>query len=174
MTVREFSTFKPSLGKNVFIDETAVVIGQVSLGDDCSVWPNAVIRGDINTITVGHRTNIQDGTIIHVDHDSKFHPGGSQVVIGNDVTIGHQVLLHGCKIEDCCLIGMGSLILDEAILEKYVLLGAGSLVPGGKILDGGYLWLGRPAKKIRPLTEEELEFFEYSAKHYATLKEKHR
>ena len=153
-----------------YIDEDAVVIGDVTLGVDSSIWPMCSIRGDVNLIRIGERTNIQDGSVIHVTHRFGALPEGYPVHIGNDVTVGHKVILHGCTVEDLCLIGMGSSVLDGAIIRSKVLLGAGSLVPEGKDLEGGYLWLGRPAKKMRELTEQELKWFEYSAKHYVTLK----
>lgn len=170
MAIRSFKGTKPQLGKKVYVDESAAVIGDVALGDDASIWPMCSIRGDVNLIRIGARTNIQDGSVIHVTHRYSELPEGNATRIGNDVTVGHKVMLHGCTVEDLCLIGMGSTILDGAIIRSRVLLGAGSLVPEGKDLEGGYLWLGRPAKKARELTEAELKWFEYSARHYVKLK----
>ena len=133
------------------------------------MWPQAVARGDINPITIGKRTNVQDGTIIHVTHKSDYSPG-YEVRIGNDVTIGHSAIIHACKIEDRVLVGMGSIILDGAIIQHDVMLGAGSLVGPGKTLESGFLYLGSPAKKIRKLNEKELKFLVYSAKGYVELK----
>jgi len=169
--IRKYKNITPTLGNGVYVDEQASVIGDVVLGDDCSVWPMAVLRGDVNKIRVGDRSNIQDGTIVHVTHGYSAVPDGYGVSIGNDVTIGHNVTVHGCTIEDECLIGIGSTILDGAVIHKHVLLGAGSLVTEGKQLHGGFLWMGRPAKKVRELTEDEIKWFGYSANHYKKLKD---
>ncbi len=170
MTIRSFKGISPKLASRVYVDESAAVIGDVELGEDASVWPMCSIRGDVNLIRIGARTNIQDGSVLHVTHRYGVLPEGHATVIGNDVTVGHKVMLHGCTVEDLCLIGMGSTVLDGAIIRSRVLLGAGSLVPEGKDLEGGYLWLGRPAKKVRELTDEELKWFQYSALHYVKLK----
>ncbi|WJW75603.1 gamma carbonic anhydrase family protein [Thiohalobacter sp. IOR34] len=174
MSIRDFDGHTPRIDASAFVDETALVIGDVEIGADSSLWPMVVARGDIHRIRIGARSNIQDGSVIHVTHDSDHVPGGHPVVIGDGVTVGHQVTLHGCTIEDDCLIGMGSLVLDGARIERGTLLGAGSLVSPGKVLEGGYLWLGRPAKRIRPLTAEERGYLGYSADHYVRLKERHR
>lgn len=170
MSIRSYKGISPELGKQVYVDEAAVVIGNVVLGDDCSVWPMAVIRGDVNSIHIGQRSNIQDGTVIHVTHRYSVNLEGHAVHIGDDVTIGHNVTVHGCTIEDRCLIGIGCTILDSAIIHSDVLLGAGSLVSEGKELESGHLYIGTPAKKVRELTDEEMAWFEYSAKHYQNLK----
>jgi carbonic anhydrase/acetyltransferase-like protein (isoleucine patch superfamily) len=170
VTLRAYRGISPRLAPTAYVDPAAVVIGNVEIGDDASVWPMTVIRGDVNSIRIGQRSNIQDGSVIHVTHKHKERPQGHAVVIGDDVTVGHQVVLHGCVIEDRCLIGMGSIVLDGAVLRSHVLLGAGSLVAEGKELEGGYLWLGRPAKRMRPLTADEMDWFEYSARHYVKLK----
>ena len=170
MTVRRFQGISPRIAANAYVDDSAVVIGDVSIGEDASLWPMVVARGDINFIEIGARTNIQDGTILHVSHDSEFAPGGFPLRIGADITVGHQVILHGCHIEDGCLIGMGATVMDGAILRTGVLLGAGSLVPPGQELEGGYLWVGSPARRVRPLREQERAFLEYSPQHYVELK----
>lgn len=170
MTIRSFKGIAPILGTGAYVDESAAVIGDVQLGEDASIWPMCSIRGDVNSIRIGARTNIQDGSVIHVSHGYSELPEGYATRVGCDVTVGHKVMLHGCTIEDLCLIGMGSTVLDGAIIRSNALLGAGSLVPEGKDLEGGYLWLGRPAKKMRALTEQELKWFEYSAMHYVKLK----
>jgi len=170
MAIRSFKGVTPKLGKDAYIDESAVVIGDVALGEDASIWPVCSIRGDVNLIRIGARSNIQDGSVIHVTRRHSDLEGGYATRIGSDVTVGHKVMLHGCTVEDLCLIGMGSIVLDGAIIRSKVLLGAGSLVPEGKELEGGYLWLGRPAKKMRELTVQELQWFEYSAQHYVKLK----
>ena len=159
----------PQLARGAWVHPHATVIGEVSLGVGSSVWPGAVIRGDVNSIQIGDETNIQDGSVLHVSHKTELDPLGGPLKIGARVTIGHTVILHACTIEDECLIGMGSIILDHAVVKTRVLLGAGSLVPEGKVLDSGYLYLGRPAKPVRLLTAEELAYFNYSARHYVKL-----
>lgn len=160
----------PQLGHGVYLHPSALVIGDVTLGDDASVWPGAVIRGDVNRIVIGASTNIQDGSVLHVSHKSSWDPGGAPLVIGANVTIGHKVILHGCSIADECLIGMGAIVMDKVVVEPRVLVGAGSLVSEGRVLESGHLYLGSPARKIRPLTEGELAHFAYSARHYIRLK----
>lgn len=174
MAIRPYKNISPTVAPSAYVDESAVVIGDVVIGEDSSVWPLCVLRGDVNFIRVGSRTNIQDGTIVHVTHRHADMPEGRATIIGNDVTIGHQCVVHACTIEDRCLIGIGSIILDGAVLRAGMLLGAGSLVTEGKELDGGYLWLGRPAQRIRELTEKERRWLEYSAQNYARLKNDYR
>jgi carbonic anhydrase/acetyltransferase-like protein (isoleucine patch superfamily) len=159
----------PTLGTGAWVHPRATVIGEVSIGADASVWPGAVIRGDVNSIAIGAASNIQDGSVLHVSHKTPANPAGGPLVIGARVTVGHTVILHACTIGDECLIGMGSIILDRAVVQKHVLLGAGSLVPEGKVLESGHLYLGRPAKMVRPLTAEEIAYFSYSAEHYVKL-----
>lgn len=164
----------PSIASSAWIHPSAQIIGEVALGEDASIWCNAVIRGDVNRIVIGAGTNIQDLSMLHVSHKSEWDPAGAPLTIGARVTIGHSVILHGCTIGDECLVGMGSIIMDKAVLEPRVLLGAGSLVPEGKTLQGGYLYLGRPAKPLRPLTPDELAYFDYSARHYIELARSYR
>jgi len=171
--IRSFEDFTPQLAPGVFIDDSAVVTGNVSIGEDSSVWPCCSIRGDIHVITIGARTNIQDGSILHVTHDSEYAPGGFGLTVGDDVTVGHNVVLHACTVEDLCLIGMGSLVLDGAIVRSGAMVGAGSLVPPNKELEGGYMWLGSPVKRVRELTDKEKSFLEYSAQQYVELKNRH-
>jgi carbonic anhydrase/acetyltransferase-like protein (isoleucine patch superfamily) len=159
----------PVIPSSAYVHPSAQIIGEVSLGEDASVWCGAVIRGDVNRITIGAGTNIQDLSVLHVSHKSEWDSAGAPLAVGDRVTVGHSVILHGCTIHEECLIGMGSIIMDKAVLEPHVLLGAGSLVPEGKLLQGGYLYLGRPAKQLRPLTAEELAYFDYSASHYIKL-----
>lgn len=173
MTIRKLENHTPSIHASAYIDPTAVVIGQVSIGEHSSVWPMTVIRGDINTITIGNRTNIQDGSVLHVTHDGEYSPGGAKLTIGNDVTVGHSVVLHACTLEDTCLIGIGSVVLDGAIVRSHAMVGAGSIVTGGKEIEGGYLWMGRPARKVRALTEKEIAYLSYSSAHYAKIKDMH-
>lgn len=170
-TLRDYLNFRPHLGLRVYVDPAATVIGQVVLGDDVSVWPNVVLRGDVNRIEVGARSNIQDGAIGHVTHDGPFTPGGIELQIGADVTVGHGAVLHACSIGNRCLVGMAALVLDGAVLEDEVMLGAGSLVAPGKRLESGWLYRGRPATPARRLTPAEIEMLKYSAAHYVRLKD---
>ncbi len=171
--IRDFENFSPQISPKAFIDDSAVVTGNVTIGEDSSIWPCCSVRGDIHSITIGARTNIQDGSILHVTHDSKYAPGGFKLTVGNDVTVGHNVVLHACTVEDLCLIGMGSVVLDGAVIQSGAMVGAGSLVPPNKVLEGGFMWLGSPVKKVRKLTEKEKEFLAYSAKQYVKLKDRH-
>jgi len=168
-SIRPYKGILPTLTASSWVDESAVVIGRCSLGEDVGVWPNATLRGDVNEIKIGARSNIQDGCVLHTTHESE-RSKGSKCIVGEDVTVGHNVVLHGCVIEDECLIGMGSVVLDNAVVQKHVLVGANALVPAGKVLESGYLYLGSPVKKIRELTQEEKAFFKYSAQHYVKLK----
>jgi carbonic anhydrase/acetyltransferase-like protein (isoleucine patch superfamily) len=167
--ISPFNGIYPELASGAWVHPRATVIGDVKLGEDASVWPGAVVRGDVNSIRIGAGTNIQDNSVLHVSHRTPADPAGGPLVIGARVTVGHTVILHACTIEDECLIGMGSIILDRAVIRKHVLLGAGSLVPEGKVLESGYLYLGRPAKMVRELTAEEMAYFNYSAEHYIKL-----
>jgi carbonic anhydrase/acetyltransferase-like protein (isoleucine patch superfamily) len=171
MNIRPFRNVRPQLGARVFVDPTAAVIGQVTIGDDSSVWPTAVVRGDVNTIRIGARTSIQDGSVLHVTHDQTGIPGGRALTIGDDVTVGHRVVLHACTIGNLCLIGMGSVLLDGVVTEELVLIGAGSVVSPGKRLESRGLYVGVPARRVRDLTSQELDFFAYSAAHYVKLKD---
>ncbi len=172
--IRPYQGKQPLIAPSAWIDPTAVVVGDVEIGEDSSLWPLAVVRGDVHYIRIGAQTNIQDGSVLHVSHDSRFLPGGAPLIIHDRVTVGHQVVLHGCEIHDCCLIGIGARILDRAVVQSMTLLGAGSLVPPGRVLESGYLWHGAPVKRVRPLTETEREYLEYSAQHYVRLADRHR
>ncbi len=172
-SIRAWQGLQPTLGDRVWVDPAASVIGRVELGDDASVWPGAVLRGDVNEIHVGARSNIQDGTICHVTHDGPYTPGGLPLVLGEDITVGHGAVLHACKIGDRCLIGMGALVLDGAEIAADVMLAAGSLVSPGKRLESGRLYRGRPAEPVRELSERELEMLRYSAAHYVRLKDQY-
>ena len=172
--IRSFQGVSPVLGEGTYVDEAATVIGDVVLGDDVSIWPGTVVRGDVNYIRIGARTNVQDGSIIHVTHDGPYgKPGGFATVIGEDVTIGHAAVIHACVIEDACLIGMGATILDGATIKKNGFVGAGAVIPPGKVVESGELWLGNPAKCVRKLSEKEIEQLYYSAQHYVRLKDKY-
>ena len=168
--IQSFLGHFPQLAAGVYVHASASVIGEVTLGENVSVWPGAAIRGDINFIRIGAGSNIQDCAVLHVNHKSSQDPLGSPLIIGNNVTIGHTVILHGCTIEDESLIGMGCIVMDKVIVQKHVLVAAGSLVPEGKVLESGYLYVGRPAKRVRALTADEIKFFMVSANGYITLK----
>lgn len=173
MNIRPYQGAHPQLGERVFIDPSAVVIGDVTLGDDVSVWPTAVIRGDVQRISIGAKTSVQDGSILHVTHAGAGNPDGLALIIGEQVTIGHLAMLHGCTIHNQVLIGMGSMVMDGAVIESQVVLGAGSLVAPGKVLKSGYLYVGRPAKQVRELNEKERAFFAYTADNYVNWKNQH-
>ncbi|OBW95422.1 gamma carbonic anhydrase family protein [Gallibacterium salpingitidis] len=168
MTIRKYLSYQPQLGEHVYIDEAATVIGKVWLADQVSIWPGAVLRGDVNDIRIGARSNVQDLSVLHTTRSSESNPQGSPLHIGEDVTIGHHVTLHGCTIGNRVLVGMGTIILDDAIIEDDVIIGAGSLVPPRKRLISGYLYLGSPVKQVRPLTESERAFLPISAQNYVT------
>lgn len=174
MTIRNFENFTPQIADSVYVDPLAVVIGQVKIAENSSLWPFVSARGDIHHITIGAYTNIQDNSVLHVNHDGPYSPGGQPLAIGDYVTVGHGVILHACTVEHHCLVGMGSVVLDGAVLEPYTLLAAGSLVSPHKRLAGGYLWRGRPATQARPLSDEEKAQIDYSAKHYAELANRHK
>ncbi|WP_394204859.1 gamma carbonic anhydrase family protein [Shewanella waksmanii] len=169
-SLRTYKGIRPTLHNNVYIDPACVLVGDITIGDDSSVWPLVAARGDVNHITIGQRTNIQDGTVLHVTRTSAANPVGHPLIIGDDVTIGHKAMLHGCQVGNRILIGMGAIILDGAVIEDDVILGAGSLVPPGKTLEKGFLYVGSPAKKARPLTDAEKAFLPASAENYVKLK----
>lgn len=172
MPIRPFQGHQPMLGARVYVDPAATVIGDVVLGDDVSIWPGAVVRGDVNHIRIGARTNVQDGTIVHVTHEGPFtRPGGFPTVIGADVTIGHAAVIHACTIEDACLIGMHATVLDGAVVRKHGFVGAGAVVSPGKVVGERELWLGNPARMVRVLDDREIEALYYSASHYVKLKD---
>ncbi|ELQ5997941.1 gamma carbonic anhydrase family protein [Cronobacter dublinensis] len=171
--LRPYKNTFPQTGQRVMVDSSSVVIGDVRMADDVGVWPLVVIRGDVNYVSVGARTNIQDGSVLHVTHKSSYNPDGNPLLIGEDVTVGHKVMLHGCTIGNRVLVGMGSIVLDGAIIEDDVMIGAGSLVPQNKRLESGYLYLGSPVKQIRPLKEAEREGLRYSANNYVKWKDEY-
>jgi carbonic anhydrase/acetyltransferase-like protein (isoleucine patch superfamily) len=173
VSIREFQGKQPEFPNSVYIDSSAVVIGDVIMAEDVSIWPTTVIRGDVHSIRIGAGTNVQDGCVLHVSHAGKYAPEGYPLTIGTGVTIGHRAVVHACSVGDYCLIGAGAVIMDGAVLEDYVILGAGALVPPGKKLLGSFLYVGSPAKQIRPLTEGEKEFLIYSYQHYIHLKDEY-
>lgn len=167
--IRPYLDHSPKIDTTCYIDEMSVVIGDVSLAENVSVWPFAVIRGDVNHIHIGKNSNVQDHSMLHVSHKKADKPEGSPLIIGEDVTIGHHVKLHGCTIGNRVLVGIGTIILDDVIVEDDVMIGAGSLVPPNKVLESGYLYVGSPVKKVRPLTEKEIAFLPYSAQNYVKV-----
>ena len=173
MAIRRFAQHTPKVGPRVFVDRSAVVLGDVEIGEDSSVWPLTVVRGDMHHIRIGARTSVQDGSVLHITHAGPFNPDGFPLLIGDDVTIGHKVMLHGCTLGNRILVGMGCTIMDGAVVEDEVIIGAGSLVPPGKRLESGYLYVGTPVKQARPLTDKERAFFPYSAANYVKLKDQH-
>ena len=163
----------PTLGTRVYVDPAAVVIGQATLGDDCSVRPAAVIRGDVNVITIGARTSVQDGSVLHVTHDGPYWPGGFALGIGDDVTIGHRAILHGCTVGNRCLIGMGAMVMDGAVVEDEVMIGGGALVTPGSRCERGSLYVGSPARRVRGLSDREITQLAYSAHWYVKVKDQY-
>jgi len=168
--LRSYRGVIPKLGASVYIDESAVLVGDISIADDVSIWPLVAARGDVNTISIGARTNIQDGTVLHVTRKSAGNPEGNLLCIGEDVTVGHKCMLHGCVLGNRILVGMGAIIMDGAIVESDVFIGAGSLVPPNKVLKSGYLYVGNPVKQARLLKESESAFLKQSAINYVELK----
>ncbi|MBL1377045.1 gamma carbonic anhydrase family protein [Zobellella iuensis] len=169
-SVNSYNGITPKLGKGVFVEKSAVLYGAIELGDDASIWPLVAARGDVNYIRIGARTNIQDGTVLHVTRKSTARPDGLPLIIGEDVTIGHKAMLHACTIGNRVLVGMGCIILDGALVGDDVIIGAGSLVPPGRRLESGFLYVGSPVKQVRPLTEAEKAFLPESADNYVRLK----
>ncbi|WP_029988365.1 MULTISPECIES: gamma carbonic anhydrase family protein [unclassified Serratia (in: enterobacteria)] len=172
-SVRPYLHYSPQIGLRVMIDPSSVVIGNVDLADDVSIWPLVSIRGDVNAVKIGARSNIQDGSVLHVTHKSDYNPAGYPLLIGEDVTVGHKAMLHGCTIGNRVLVGMGSILLDGAVIEDDVMIGAGSLVAPGKRLESGYLYVGSPARQVRALTPAELEGLRYSANNYVRWKDEY-
>jgi carbonic anhydrase/acetyltransferase-like protein (isoleucine patch superfamily) len=173
MAIRSFQGITPTLGARVYVDPAATVIGDVVLGDDVSIWPGTIVRGDVNFIRIGARTNVQDGAVLHVTHDGDYTPGGFPLVIGSDVTIGHGAIVHACTVRDACLIGMNATVLDGAVINRHSLVAAGAVIAPGKIVGEGELWVGNPARCARKLTGEEIEKLYYSAQHYVKLKNRY-
>ena len=171
--IRTHHGVTPRIAATAFIADTAVVIGDVEIGDLASVWYGCVLRGDSNSIRIGARTNIQDGTIIHVNHEREGAQG-TKTIIGADITVGHMALLHACTLEDGCFIGMKACVMDGAVIETGAMVAAGALITPGKRVKRGELWAGNPAKLMRRLSEKEMQFFAYSAKHYVELAHSYR
>lgn len=171
--IRSFAAHTPKISERAYIDDTALIIGQVTLEENSSIWPMSVLRGDVQTITIGKNTNIQDSCVLHVTHASRrTTPNGIPLIMGNNITVGHKAVLHACTIDDNCLIGMGSIIMDKTTIHSDTIIAAGSLVPPNKTLESGYLWVGNPIKKVRKLTDKETEYIAYSAANYVALAQK--
>jgi carbonic anhydrase/acetyltransferase-like protein (isoleucine patch superfamily) len=170
-----FKQWTPVLGDRTWIADSADVVGNVTLGDDCSIWFGCVVRGDVHYISIGDRTNIQDLSMVHVTHYKKPDMSdGNPTIIGSDVTVGHRVMLHGCTIEDACLIGMSATILDGAVIGRESIVGAGALVTKNKVFPPRSLIMGSPAKVVRELTDEEVKELYASAARYVAFKEDYR
>ncbi|CAA0115001.1 Protein YrdA [Halioglobus japonicus] len=173
INIRSFGGNSPQIGQRVLVDPSAVVLGQVCLGDDVSIWPQVAIRGDMHRIQIGARTSVQDGCVLHITHAGPFNPEGWPLEIGSDVTIGHGAVLHGCSVGNRVLVGMSALVMDGAVVEDAVVIAAGALVTPGKVLRSGYLYAGSPAREVRPLSDKELDYFVYSSNNYVKLKDQH-
>jgi carbonic anhydrase/acetyltransferase-like protein (isoleucine patch superfamily) len=172
--IRSYLEHSPTIDSSCYVDDMSVVIGDVQLAENVSVWPFAVIRGDVNSIRIGKNSNVQDHCMLHVSHKNQSKPNGSPLIIGEDVTVGHHVTLHGCTIGNRVLVGINTVVLDDVIIEDDVIIGAGSLVPPRKVLKSGFLYVGSPVQQVRPLTEKELEFLSYSALRYVKVKDDYK
>lgn len=167
--IRPYLDYHPKIDSTCYIDDLSVIIGDVIVAENASVWPFAVIRGDVNSIKIGRNSNVQDHCMLHVSHKNDAKPNGSPLTIGEDVTIGHHVTLHGCTIGNRVLVGINSIVLDDVVIQDDVMIGAGSLIPPRKVLESGFLYVGTPVQKVRPLTDKEKEFLPYSAQHYVKV-----
>lgn len=172
--IRDFENHVPEIDPEAWLDPTCLVIGDVRVGPRASLWPGVIARGDINRIRIGAESNIQDGCVLHNSHDGPFMPGGSPLLVGARVTVGHKAVLHGCEIADDCLVGMGAIVMDRSVVEPFVIIGAGSLVPPGKMLQSGHLYTGSPARAVREISDREREYLAYSADYYVRLAQRHR
>ncbi|KZN42112.1 gamma carbonic anhydrase family protein [Pseudoalteromonas luteoviolacea] len=171
--LRTYKGIAPNLSEGVYIDESAILVGDITIGKDSSVWPLVAARGDVNYIKIGARTNIQDGSVLHLTRKSSTNPEGYPLIIGDDVTVGHKVMLHGCKLGNRILVGMGAIVMDNVTVEDDIIIGGGALVPPNKTLESGYLYVGSPVKQARPLTEQERTFLKISAQNYVELKDEY-
>jgi len=169
-SIDSFKGVSPIIGKDVYIDASARIVGDVVLEDDASIWPLVAARGDVNKIRIGARSNIQDGSVLHVTRKSEKNPDGFPLIIGEDVTVGHKCMLHGCQLGNRILVGMGAIVMDGVVVEDDVFIGAGTLVPLNKRLESGYLYVGNPMQKKRPLNDTEMAFLKQSAVNYVVLK----
>jgi carbonic anhydrase/acetyltransferase-like protein (isoleucine patch superfamily) len=170
MSIRPYREWRPSIGANTWVDPAATVIGRVTIGEDSSIWPGVVVRGDVNFVRIGARTNIQDGSILHVASARLGGGKGIPLLVGDECTVGHGVILHACTVGNRCLVGTGAIVMDGAVLGDEVIVGAGALVLAGMRLPSRTLWIGSPAREQRALEEKELAFLAESADHYVELK----
>jgi carbonic anhydrase/acetyltransferase-like protein (isoleucine patch superfamily) len=168
--LRSYKGITPSLHESAYIDESAVLVGDIIIGKDSSVWPLVAARGDVNHIKIGDRTNVQDGSVLHLTRATLNNPDGYPLIIGDDVTVGHKVMLHGCRLGNRILVGMGAIVMDNVTVEDDVIIGGGALVPPNKTLKSGFLYVGSPVKQARPLNPDELAFLKVSAQNYVQLK----
>jgi carbonic anhydrase/acetyltransferase-like protein (isoleucine patch superfamily) len=173
MSIRAYKSKSPKLAEHCYVDASSVIVGDVDCAEHVSIWPLVAARGDVNYIRIGARTNIQDGSVLHVSRKSEANPEGFPLVIGADVTVGHKCMLHGCTLGDRILVGMGAIIMDGVIVEDDVFIGAGTLVPPNKTLKSGFLYKGNPAQQARPLKESEVKFLKQSALNYIKLKDEY-
>lgn len=172
--IRSFKSMTPTIHETTYVDDSAVIIGDVTIDEQSSIWPCAVIRGDVQSISIGAYSSVQDNSTLHVTHDSQYTPGGNALVIGDYVTIAHGAVIHGCTIGNEVMVGMNATILDRAIVEDKVMIAAGAVVGPGKRLASGYLYVGSPIRQARELTDDELNFLNYVAANYAKLKEEYK
>lgn len=173
MSIESYNNIQPKLGRNCYIHPQSAVIGDVELGDDCSVWPMCTLRGDVNYIRIGAGSNIQDNSVLHVTHAGPYSGDGIPLIIGEQVTVGHGVILHACTIGNRCLIGMGAIVMDGAMVEDEAMVAAGAVVTPGKRVESGSLWVGNPARPARQLSARERESLRYSAEHYIRIKDRY-
>ncbi len=174
MNVREYKGIVPKIDPSAYIDPAAVIIGDVAIGAEASLWPFAVARGDVDRIVIGAQTNVQDGSVLHVTHDGPYSPGGRALLIGNGVTVGHKALLHACTVGNYCLIGMGAIIMDDVIIGEECLIAAGTLIPPGKTVAPRTLWRGNPGRYVRDLSDDDVARLHYSAEHYVRVAASYR
>lgn len=174
MQIISLNDKSPLISNNAFVAPGTRIIGDVEIGAGSSIWYNCVLRGDVNRIRIGKRTNIQDGTVIHVDSPWPGNPEGSPTIIGDDVLIGHMVMLHGSILHDRAFVGLGSIVMDGCTIESDGMLGAGAMLTPGKVIRAGELWIGRPAKKLRDLSPEEIERNQIGVAHYVLNAKAHK
>ena len=169
MSIRSYKDITPTIDSSVYVDDSSVLVGDIEIGEQSSIWPLVAARGDVNVIRIGQRTNVQDGSVLHVTRKSANQPEGFPLIIGDDVTVGHKCMLHGCTLGNRILVGMGAIIMDGAVVQDDVFIAAGALVAPNKILESGFLYVGNPAIKKRPLKESEQAFLKQSALNYVKL-----
>ena len=172
-TISSFKGITPDIGRGVYVADSARLVGEISIGEDSSIWHMVAARGDVNYIKIGARSNIQDGTILHVTRKSAGNPAGNPLIIGDDVTVGHKCMLHGCTLGNRILVGMGAIVMDGAVVQDDVFIGAGTVVPPNKILRSGYLYVGNPMVEKRKLSDAEVAFLKQSALNYVKLKDEY-